>query len=958
MTKALSLTTVIAGTMLAPQLILVPVNLYAWALVSGEAGASERDAATTILTAQLVLLAAQVAAGSMHRSGRLSFSWPLALGALLAHVGYLWLFLSSISGAIPATIQPWILREGQVVEWNIALMMPGAFASLLYLSRTVFVDASPLQNRLATLGLLIGIPVLVYVVSTVAQPLLSGQVGVVLAILFGVALLLLFLGSLVRFVDNIVTRYTDDGRTSSHYLVVVIAGIAAPLAGLALNYQIPFPTDLQTPLVYVLAVVNGLILLWRPVGEQHAGIRLFLRGVTFPFIAYFFLVFLPFLPLSLFAVLIGFGFLMLTPLVLGIYQARVTWTEFLLARASLGTPRSVVILVCGLAVMPGYLAVETLLDQRAVNRVLNTLYAPDLEKTGIRVQDAGRAADALVGMRNRKEGAQMPYLAGIYNEVVFGGMVMSDRRIEDGYRLLTGRRMPPAGHGPFGGGRFSRGIPLVPPERDVSVIETVTRSTSPGKTTLALRLQNNLSDTHVMYQTPLDLPEGVFITGLRLKIEDEWVDGRIFDRKTALWVFNKITEVRRDPALLLYHSATRGELRVYPFPQRGIREVELDFTYHPGSKASINLGDQTVILHDGQPGIPGTHGVLIPIDQVNDKAFQREPYLHVIVDFSAEGNIEPAMTAELIGEAGRQLGVSDCLVSGANLELAPPGSNSLIPTDDAATLTRTISNIALEPQGGLWLERALARSIMLSTERAESERLNRVPIFVVIAHSYALADSEVSLAAWTHLVPDSPRWYLYRNRVMQSRLLTPAPGHNPSETDVVALKQGDTLKIVSLRHPRLIDVQPDQPLQVYDPVTRGFSALPDTGLKDTEGTWTTLAQHWLQWRAANTNPARLEAARLQLLELSRESGLMLPVTSYIVVEAASQWEMLKRKEKQAMTSHGALDFEDEVQASEPPWWLLLLCLLAVIGWRRLFPAQFPVNKPQELVVPGDNIPRP
>ena len=39
------------------------------------------------------------------------------------------------------------------------------------------------------------------------------------------------------------------------------AGLLAPLGGLLLNRKIPFPCDFQSPGVYVLTVLNGLVLL-------------------------------------------------------------------------------------------------------------------------------------------------------------------------------------------------------------------------------------------------------------------------------------------------------------------------------------------------------------------------------------------------------------------------------------------------------------------------------------------------------------------------------------------------------------------------------------------------------------------------------------------------------------------------------------------------------------------------
>lgn len=56
-------------------------------------------------------------------------------------------------------------------------------------------------------------------------------------------------------------------------------------------------------------------------------------------------------------------------------------------------------------------------------------------------------------------------------------------------------------------------------------------------------------------------------------------------------------------------------------------------------------------------------------------------------------------------------------------------------------------------------------------------------------------------------------------------------------------------------------------------------------------------------------------------------GLLLPTTSMIVVERDAQWKILERKEKQSLSNHSALDFEEEQETSEPSWWISLLFLI-------------------------------
>src|SRR3954466_2192515 len=91
-----------------------------------------------------------------------------------------------------------------------------------------------------------------------------------------------------------------------------------PLAGLILNITIPFPVDFQAAEVYVLTVANALVLLFAVwTGGSRPRLSWHLLCVTFPFALYFFIVFLPYIPLSVLAVIVmGAGMLVLTPILL------------------------------------------------------------------------------------------------------------------------------------------------------------------------------------------------------------------------------------------------------------------------------------------------------------------------------------------------------------------------------------------------------------------------------------------------------------------------------------------------------------------------------------------------------------------------------------------------------------------------------------------------------------------
>ncbi|MDF3130011.1 hypothetical protein P0Y35_12455 [Kiritimatiellaeota bacterium B1221] len=81
------------------------------------------------------------------------------------------------------------------------------------------------------------------------------------------------------------------------------------------------------------------------------------------------------------------------------------------------------------------------------------------------------------------------------------------------------------------------------------------------------------------------------------------------------------------------------------------------------------------------------------------------------------------------------------------------------------------------------------------------------------------------------------------------------------------------------------------------------------------------------WYAYRSRLARRDKTLREVVAVSRETGVLLPDTAYIVVENAAQEKMLKLKEQQKLMGQDALAFMD---TPEPELVLMVLaaCLMA------------------------------
>lgn len=915
-----------------PQILLASLNVRSWLLVQGEANQQEQYTAISLFGFSVLLILLELIVYWLYKQQKLVIGWKWGLASLILHASCMWLFLVYVEKAIPDSIQPWILNEGNVGRWNITLLMPGAFLSIYVFSKFSLSNIKESKSGLIALFAAIGMPLVWYLFVSTMQPAWFGQFSVIGSILITTVIVVLFLAAIIRLFDNTIHTNIFSDVPERHYVIAALLGLAAPLGGLTLNHEIPFPVDFQSTGVYVLTILNGLVLLIKPGGNRFSSLRLFFRCLTFPFIFYFFLVFLPFLPLSLLAILaIGAGLLMLTPLALGLFQFRITLKDFKICAGNIGKGRARALCALGLIVLPCYFLTQALLDKRALDSSLAYFYSYDFSDNVLSSQDINRASSALIQLRDRKSGIQLPYISGFYNSTVFGNLVLSDKKIAQIYRLLNNQELPDEEASIIGSRRQSTGRfrgRIIAPKTDTEISNIEHISSTPSQSTVKLTIKNLIESTHTLFVTPIQIPEGVFISGLRLKIEDEWVSGQIFDKKTALWVFQKITEVRRDPALLYYESPTLAQLRVYPFPNKGVREVEIDFSYHRLMDAKITIGENQIDLNAGRQSqviLAGTGNMLMG-NNISDFAFQRKPYVHFLLDYSRFSKLDASEYAKKVVRTRGLLGIDEFCISAVNVASSGNECNEYLDTADHEEIENHIRKIKLTEQGGLWLEKAFAKNILDIDKSLNSDSLHRVPVFALINGNDEF-NSEVNLDQWSWLIPDMKSWYSYSTEELVKHELLSSDNQSVSINNVVALKQGDKISLLPTNRSSIYNLDDQRDLQVFSPAENKFINLEVNTNEIPQKVWANYAKIWVEWRDANLSPASLEGKRNSILRQSKELELLLPTTSFIVVESASQWEILKRKEKQSLSNHSALDFEDEQQTSEPPWWLLLFGLL-------------------------------
>jgi hypothetical protein len=941
-----------------PLAVLGAINLHGYWLIGSEMSPEQRRSALWLGGAGLANLIAGLAVFCLAKLRRPGASAPAVthptwgLPGLLVQIAYLWLAIASLAdGLLPRNVMAWIYPEQRFVFNQFTFCMLPAFHGILRLVAG-HISLSLGRTLLISLGAGIGGPVLLYVAGQIfiaaGAPHKYAWVAYFFATLLITTGVLMFCGVLRALL--VILRNAQSWHETGERSAVVVLALVLPLAGLTLNITIPFPVDFQAAEVYLLTVANALVVLFAVwTGETRPRLRWHLLWATFPFSLYFFIVFLPFTPLSVLAVIaMGAGFLVLTPILLfalHLHLLAKAWRQ-VSDRAS----RRRLLLGGALAVLilPAFFTGRAIADKAALNAALDHVYEPTVPGGDIAFDSSlTNLRRALDSHRSYKEGIYYPLLSDYYAWLVFNNLVLPDDKLKalettffasknDGSTLDPMRRAAgdPERSQISNRKRILRGLP---PPRTVEIAKIQTRvaaaETHRSVVTLSLELRNT-GQAAAEYETPLALPAGVFVRGFRLQVGETLVPGRLFEKKTALWVYSMIRDLEnRDPGVLYYRTPSELELRVFPVLAGKPVTVEMDFLV-PAGVSATQLAESAATPHEVLQGIarqiqpgsaqgPAGDRVIVGLDALPLPVMDRESYLHVIVDRSREHGFTGDLAAAWPDLRKKFPGVKHVRVTMANYEVT-----TLIPEVTAIERTPAIHAVDLDRlmplSGGLAIDLALAHAIRLHRDRdLDGARAAAGPpprpIFVILSRHAADRAMNLPLTeAWRDLVPGLELHEMGVDgtsvvHIRDSRLAGPL------------LRVGASVRpLMNGRLPRFASADPKAEAQIW----KGgrWEQLAGVPTQAADPGWSGAVELQLRQQDHDRNPGGSGLTRRSLVEDSRKSGVLLASTSYIVVENQAQWKMLELGERQKLGQNQALEF---VETPAPP---ALWAILGFGGW--------------------------
>jgi len=390
---------------------------------------------------------------------------------------------------------------------------------------------------------------------------------------------------------------SKDGSLVIRYLI----GLVFPILGLLLNMTMGVDSsegifgDFVSPWYFVLATANGLLLV-APESESPP-LRLLRfggRALTFPFILYFMIVFLPYLPFSIIAIIIvGLGFLMLTPIMLCVLQSIDLVRDWKSLMVYYNPIILGAVLCAGLCALPTVITTSYFSDRANLQSALKYVFDDHDEKEDINIAALESTLNTISSHKRRSRGnnimgSKLPYLTSYYNWIVMDNMTLSFTKLTRLREVFLGQ-----------------------------------------------------------------LPVGAWVSDYYLYVGDRKEMGILTDKKSANWVYDQIRNTNRDPGLLSYRNDGSISFKVFPFEGEQVRKTGFEIKHkHPFilelDSLSLTMGHASKV---SSVAVEKGNAVYIP-SEVKAKLDRvaRQPYFHFIVDKSINATLTDKQVSQHIDE--------------------------------------------------------------------------------------------------------------------------------------------------------------------------------------------------------------------------------------------------------------------------------------------------------------------
>jgi hypothetical protein len=365
--------------------------------------------------------------------------------------------------------------------------------------------------------------------------------------------------------------------------MVVLFGLLFPILGLIINDEFRSFGDFNFILIYVAVTGNGiglLLLLSDVAAIKFIGFLLACFGL--PYVLYFFIIFLPYIPISFIALIVlGAGILMLTPTVLLLVQFQVMTKHTKEIIKVYGKEKVLSLGILCVLILPISFALFCHNHKNLLTEVIaetNQFDASNHEYTNFDVAELAYIFDQMPKNHRRlsfdNPEKRLPLLSLYYDWYVFDNLQLSQQKKAAINRLFLGDQT-------FAFSGYQ------PPETLAASVKYTynTKYVADGdfyKTTIDFAITNLDNVGMREFKSEFRLPKDVFISDYYLDIEGRRTYGILAEKQAANWIYEQITTQRRDPGILQYVYDDVLSFKIFPFLKNETRTSGFTL-YHKNS---------------------------------------------------------------------------------------------------------------------------------------------------------------------------------------------------------------------------------------------------------------------------------------------------------------------------------------------------------------------------------------
>lgn len=811
---------------------------------------------------------------------------------------------------VPWHIPAWMLPESLLHFAGTFLMPAMAHALAVIVVRLTSETTNPLLNALGAVAIPVFMYVYMQVVFPLWQPVNDRYAEHALLVLLAVVTVF-FLFFVTRLVYALVIRNWKRAIGFGGAIALrALVGVGLPLAGLTVNQKIDnLFGDFDTPVFFLLAALNGIFIALPAVNKYVLRLGQFIgRSILYAYTFYFFIVFLPWLPLAPVGIIaFGGGFLMLTPLAVMILHSHQLHQDFTFLRDRFKPVALTTIMLVGMSVIPSSLIYSYYADRHTLHDALAGIYEPDLSADPKPAPNRSALQRVLATITAQKRNGfsgmhhNTPFLSSLYSSIVLDNLTLSDKKIEriqDVYGLRNNRPIIPSPP-------LDRPAISAPPYlMAFSAKSTYNKHDKVWISDVELSLKNPGRDMNE-FVTTFNAPEGCWFSDYYLTMEGRKEKGILVEKKSATWIYQQITSENRDPGLLSYIDSNTIMLRVFPFAAGEIRTTGFQVLHK--ESATLFIDGHAIHLGDDRQNLRGP--ILSPDHAVGYfpamfkktlPTHTRKPYYHFIIDCSASAKKETLIKRLRLFSAPEQ-GMGPTRYTLSNF--------SAVTLDDRMIIEHALAETSFE--GGFFLERAIQKILF-----AAHKNIMEYPKIVVVTDRFDKAILPSGFSDMAAAIPELDYFY----SLSATGSLLAHSFKDPGTT--VPADEAVTRRVVAwpaTPNPQFLLRDDGQPsIQIQRQPSQSDSNIEDV--------WMAGLSLRGKWIAHHFYPQYTSQDWLTIVKGSFAIQVLTPMTAFIALENEAQKAVLRKKQEDVLKAKHFLDIGEETRMSEPG----LLTLFTII----------------------------